>query len=413
MSFETLIALRYVRAKRQESFISFISLVSVIGIALGVAALIIVLSVMNGFQKEIRTKMLGVASHLEASGVNGQLADWGSVQKALAGDPRVVATAPFVNAQGLLSSAGSVRGALIRGIDPAQEPGVVDVGEHMVVGKLTDLKPGGFGIVMGVEMARALGVSVGDKVNLITPEGQFTPAGMLPRLKTFTVAGLFKVGMFEYDSGFAMIDLSDAQRLFRLGGNVSGVRVKLTELMQAPQVKHDLYARVPDSVVLTDWTDMNASYFRAVQIEKRMMTIILTLIVAVAAFNLVSTLVMVVTDKRADIAILRTLGASPGSIMRIFMLQGALSGVIGTVSGVAGGVLIALNLDRIVPVIEAVLGTKLLSSDVYMIDHLPSDVQFADVSTIAIIALLLAFFATLYPSWRAARMQPAEALRYE
>ncbi|MGE8355076.1 MAG: lipoprotein-releasing ABC transporter permease subunit [Microvirgula sp.] len=413
MSFETLIALRYVRAKRQESFISFISLVSVIGIALGVAALIIVLSVMNGFQKEIRTKMLGVASHLEASGVNGQLADWGTVQKALAGDPRVVATAPFVNAQGLLSSAGSVRGALIRGIDPAQEPGVVDVGEHMVVGKLTDLKPGGFGIVMGVEMARALGVGVGDKVNLITPEGQFTPAGMLPRLKTFTVAGLFKVGMFEYDSGFAMIDLSDAQRLFRLGGNVSGVRVKLTELMQAPQVKHDLYARVPDSVVLTDWTDMNASYFRAVQIEKRMMTIILTLIVAVAAFNLVSTLVMVVTDKRADIAILRTLGASPGSIMRIFMLQGALSGVIGTVSGVAGGVLIALNLDRIVPVIEAVLGTKLLSSDVYMIDHLPSDVQFADVSTIAIIALLLAFFATLYPSWRAARMQPAEALRYE
>lgn len=413
MSFETLIALRYVRAKRQESFISFISLVSVIGIALGVAALIIVLSVMNGFQKEIRTKMLGVASHLEASGVNGQLADWGSVQKALAGDPRVVATAPFVNAQGLLSSAGSVRGALIRGIDPAQEPGVVDVGEHMVVGKLTDLKPGGFGIVMGVEMARALGVGVGDKVNLITPEGQFTPAGMLPRLKTFTVAGLFKVGMFEYDSGFAMIDLSDAQRLFRLGGNVSGVRVKLTELMQAPQVKHDLYTRVPDNVVLTDWTDMNASYFRAVQIEKRMMTIILTLIVAVAAFNLVSTLVMVVTDKRADIAILRTLGASPGSIMRIFMLQGALSGVIGTVSGVAGGVLIALNLDRIVPVIEAVLGTKLLSSDVYMIDHLPSDVQFADVSTIAIIALLLAFFATLYPSWRAARMQPAEALRYE
>lgn len=413
MSFETLIALRYVRAKRQESFISFISLVSVIGIALGVAALIIVLSVMNGFQKEIRTKMLGVASHLEASGVNGQLADWGSVQKALAGDPRVVATAPFVNAQGLLSSAGSVRGALIRGIDPAQEPGVVDVGEHMVVGKLTDLKPGGFGIVMGVEMARALGVGVGDKVNLITPEGQFTPAGMLPRLKTFTVAGLFKVGMFEYDSGFAMIDLSDAQRLFRLGGNVSGVRVKLTELMQAPQVKHDLYARVPDNVVLTDWTDMNASYFRAVQIEKRMMTIILTLIVAVAAFNLVSTLVMVVTDKRADIAILRTLGASPGSIMRIFMLQGALSGVIGTVSGVAGGVLIALNLDRIVPVIEAMLGTKLLSSDVYMIDHLPSDVQFADVSTIAIIALLLAFFATLYPSWRAARMQPAEALRYE
>ena len=413
MSFESMIAMRYVRARRQNSFISFISLVSIVGIALGVAALIIVLSVMNGFQKEIRTRMLGVASHLEVSSVTGQLNDWSAVQKLVAADPRVEASAPFIAAQGLLSAQGAVRGALVRGVVPKLEDQVVNVGSHMVVGKLTNLQPGGFGIVLGVELARALGVGMGDKVNLITPEGQFTPAGMLPRLKTFTVVGVFKVDMYEYDATLAMIDLADAQRLFRMGDSVSGLRLKLDDVLQAPVVKRDLYPRITQNLVLTDWTDQHSNYFRAVQIEKRMMTIILTLIVAVAAFNLVSTLVMVVTDKRADIAILRTLGASPGSIMKIFMLQGAISGVVGTVSGVVGGVVVAFNLDTIVPAIERIIGTKLLSSEVYMIDHLPSDVQFADVSTIAVIALVLAFIATLYPSWRAARTQPAEALRYE
>ncbi|ACO74812.1 LolC [Laribacter hongkongensis HLHK9] len=268
MSFESMIAMRYVRARRQNSFISFISLVSIVGIALGVAALIIVLSVMNGFQKEIRTRMLGVASHLEVSSVTGQLNDWPAVQKLVAADPRVEASAPFIAAQGLLSAQGAVRGALVRGVVPKLEDQVVNVGSHMVVGKLTDLQPGGFGIVLGVELARALGVGMGDKVNLITPEGQFTPAGMLPRLKTFTVVGVFKVDMYEYDATLAMIDLADAQRLFRMGDSVSGLRLKLDDVLQAPVVKRDLYPRITQNLVLTDWTDQHSNYFRAVQIEK-------------------------------------------------------------------------------------------------------------------------------------------------
>ncbi|BAK77852.1 lipoprotein releasing system, transmembrane protein, LolC/E family [Pseudogulbenkiania sp. NH8B] len=413
LPFEALIGFRYLRAKRRNGFISFISLVSVLGIALGVAALIIVLSVMNGFQKEIRGRILGVASHVEVSTYQGKLSDWPSVAGLAAKEPHVIAAAPFVNAQGLMSAAGNVRGALIRGIDPASEDRVVDVGKHMVTGKLASLKPGEFGILLGVELARQLNVVTGDKVTVITPEGSVTPAGMLPRLKQFTVVGMFKVDMFEYDSSLAMIHLKDAQVLFRMGSMVSGVRLKLDDPMAAPLVKAELRNKLSASALTTDWTDTNANYFRAVQIEKRMMTIILTLIVAVAAFNLVSSLVMVVTDKQADIAILRTLGAAPSSIMKIFMIQGAVSGVLGTFSGVAGGVLVALNLDVIVPLIERIIGTKILSSEVYMIDYLPSDVQWSDVSTITVISLLLALVATLYPSWRAARTQPAEALRYE
>ncbi|MBI3143987.1 MAG: lipoprotein-releasing ABC transporter permease subunit [Pseudogulbenkiania sp.] len=413
LPFEALIGFRYLRAKRRNGFISFISLVSVAGIALGVAALIIVLSVMNGFQKELRGRILGVASHVEVSTYEGKLSDWQAVAKLAAREPHVIATAPFVNAQGLMSAGGNVRGTIIRGIEPAREDGVVEVGKHMLTGRLDSLKPGEFGILLGAELARQLGVATGDKVTVITPEGSVTPAGMLPRLKQFTVVGLFKVDMFEYDSSLAMIHLKDAQVLFRMGDMVSGVRLKLDDPFAAPLVKAELRNKLSSHAMATDWTDVNANYFRAVQIEKRMMTIILTLIVAVAAFNLVSSLVMVVTDKQADIAILRTLGASPASIMKIFTIQGAVSGVLGTVSGVAGGVLVALNLDVIVPLIERLIGTKILSSEVYMIDYLPSDVQWSDVSTIAVVSLLLALLATLYPSWRAARTQPAEALRYE
>ena len=412
MPFEAFIGLRYLRAKRRNGFISFISLISIVGIALGVAALIIVLSVMNGFQKEIRGRILSVASHLEVSSYDGRLGNWQGARDMLVKQPHVLAAAPFVNSQGLFVAYGNVRGGLLRGIDPAQEDKVVDVGRHMVAGKLEDLKPGSFGMALGVELARQLGVGVGDKVTLMTPQGNITPAGMIPRSKQFTVTGLFKVDMFEFDSSLAMVNLRDAQLLARMGDTVSGVRLKLDDPMLAPQLKADLRPQLPQLMV-TDWTDTNANYFRAVQIEKRMMTIILTLIVAVAAFNLVSTLVMVVTDKQADIAILRTLGASPGSIMKIFMIQGAVAGVLGTLSGAVGGVVIALNLDVIVPVIERIIGAKILSSEVYMIDYLPSDVQWGDVSTITIISLLLALFATLYPSWRAARTQPAEALRYE
>ncbi|MFB9156388.1 lipoprotein-releasing ABC transporter permease subunit [Chromobacterium violaceum] len=412
MPFEAFIGLRYLRAKRRNGFISFISLISIVGIALGVAALIIVLSVMNGFQKEIRGRILSVASHLEVSGYDGRLSGWRDAQAMLAKQPHVQAAAPFVSSQGLFVAYGNVRGGLVRGIDPALENKVVDVGRHMVAGKLEDLKPGGFGMALGVELARQLGVGVGDKVTLMTPQGNITPAGMVPRSKQFTVVGIFKVDMFEFDASLAMVNLRDAQVLERMGDAVSGVRLRLDDPMLAPQLKAELRPRLPQLLV-TDWTDTNANYFRAVQIEKRMMTIILTLIVAVAAFNLVSTLVMVVTDKQADIAILRTLGASPGSIMKIFVIQGSVAGVLGTLAGVASGVASALNLDVIVPVIERIIGTKILSSDVYMIDYLPSDVQWGDVSTITVISLLLALFATLYPSWRAARTQPAEALRYE
>ena len=413
MPFEIFIGLRYLRAKRRNSFISFISLISMVGIALGVAALIIVLSVMNGFQTEIRGRILGVASHIEITGLNNALHDWPLALQAAQRDKRVVAAAPYVTAQGLLSTGGTVRGVMVRGIDPAQEAKVVSIGEKMLTGALTDLHAGEWGMVLGVELARQLGVGRGDKVTLITPQGQITPAGMLPRLKQFTVVGVFKVDMFEYDASLAMIQQRDAQTLFRLGDSVSGVRLKLQDLLAAPAVKQALVQQLPPSMYIADWTEQHANYFRAVQIEKRMMFIILTLIVAVAAFNLVSTLVMTVTDKQADIAILRTLGASPRSIMAIFMVQGTLSGVIGTLAGVASGVLVALNLGDIVSSAEHALGVKILSSEVYLIDRLPSDVVAGDVLTITLISLLLALLATLYPSWRASRTQPAEALRYE
>ncbi len=413
MPFEIFIGLRYLRAKRRNSFISFISLISMVGIALGVAALIIVLSVMNGFQTEIRGRILGVASHIEITGLNNALHDWPLALQAAQRDKRVVAAAPYVTAQGLLSTGGTVRGVMVRGIDPAQEAKVVSIGEKMLTGALTDLHAGEWGMVLGVELARQLGVGRGDKVTLITPQGQITPAGMLPRLKQFTVVGVFKVDMFEYDASLAMIQQRDAQTLFRLGDSVSGVRLKLQDLLAAPAVKQALVQQLPPSMYIADWTEQHANYFRAVQIEKRMMFIILTLIVAVAAFNLVSTLVMTVTDKQADIAILRTLGASPRSIMAIFMVQGTLSGVIGTLAGVASGVLVALNLGEIVSSAEHALGVKILSSEVYLIDRLPSDVVAGDVLTITLISLLLALLATLYPSWRASRTQPAEALRYE
>lgn len=412
-AFEWLIGLRYLRARRSNGFISFISFASVAGIALGVAALIIVLSVMNGFQKEIRGRILGVASHVEISGPDNRLAAWPAVLQAARQHPKAIAAAPYVMGQGLLTYGGQVKGALVRGIDPVVEDTVVDIGKSMRSGRLDALQPGGFGVVLGAALAQQLGVGLGDKVTLITPQGNVTPAGMLPRLKQFTVVGVFKVDMYEYDATLAMIHLADAQKLFRMGEAVSGVRLKLNDVFAAPRVASELALQLPGDAWLTDWTQQHANYFRAVQIEKRMMFIILTLIVAVAAFNLVSTLVMVVTDKQADIAILRTLGARPRSIMAIFVIQGALSGLIGTASGVLGGVLVALNIDVIVPAIERLLGAPILSAEIYIISKLPSDVQWPDVATIAGISLLLALLATLYPSWRAARVNPVEALRYE
>ncbi len=412
--YELAVGLRYTRARRgagRNSFISFIALTSMAGIALGVAALIVVLSVMNGFQEELRNRILAVASHIEVRGLP-TLADDAAVARMALQNPRVKAAAPYVLGQAMLSANGANRGVLVRGIDPARESTVADIGLHMRAGSLEALKPGGFGIVLGADLARGLGTRLGDTVVVITPQGTLTAAGTLPRLKSFTVVGVFEVGMFEFDSGLALIDLDDAKKLYRLDG-VSGVRLKLDDLYAAPRVAQELVGRFSVDAEIRDWTMSHSNFFRAVQIEKRVMFIILTLIIAVAAFNIVSAQVMTVTDKEADIAILRTLGASPGSITAIFMIQGGLIGVIGTLLGVVGGVLLALNVGTVLPAIERLFSVQFLDKTVYYINELPSDLQTADVVTIACIALVLALLATIYPAWRAAKVNPAEALRYE
>ncbi|MDR2508377.1 MAG: lipoprotein-releasing ABC transporter permease subunit [Candidatus Accumulibacter sp.] len=413
LPFELVIGLRYIRAKRRNHFISFISLISMLGIALGVAALIIVLSVMNGFQSELRERILSVVSHVQITGLDGGMADWESVARQASSAPGVVASAPYVQEQGMLSSGASVRGTVIRGILPDSEDKVADFRPHMRRGQLESLVPGEFSIILGRELARALEVSVGDKITLIAPRGAVTPAGIMPRLKTFTVSGIFEAGMIEFDSGLALIRLEDAQKLYRLEDRVSGVRLKLDDLFNAPFVTRYLVNNLNSPAYISDWTRSHANFFHAVQIEKNMMLIILSLIVAVAAFNLVSTLVMAVTDKRPDIAILRTLGASSGSVMTIFIVQGALTGFIGLVLGILLGVSGALNIEAIVPVIERMLGVQLWSPEVYYISSLPSELQWRDVFIITCVSFALSLMATLYPSWSASRVNPAEALRYE
>jgi lipoprotein-releasing system permease protein len=413
MRYELLVGLRYTRARRRNRFIGINSLVSMIGIAVGVWALIVVLSVMNGFQKEVRTRILGVASHVQITSMSNRLADWPAVAKLAAQHPRVLATAPFVQAQAMLASGPSVRGAVVRGILPEEEEKVADLGQHMRMGSLAALKPGEFGVVLGADLARALGVLPGDKVALVAPQGMVTPAGVIPRLKQFTVVGIFEVGIVDADAALALVDLQDAQTLYQMGDTVSGVRLKLDDLFAARSVARELLSQLPRDLYATDWTRTHANFFRAVEIEKRMMFIILALIILVAAINIISTLVVAVKDKQADIAILRTLGARPGSVMQIFIVQGMLMGVIGTLVGVLLGIVTALNIDVIVPAIESALRIKFLSKDVYLIPELPSDLQAADVIAISLMALGLSFVATLYPSWSASRVNPAEALRYE
>ncbi len=413
--FELFVGMRYTRAKRKNHFISFISLTSMIGIALGVAALIVVLSVMNGFQKELRTRILGVASHLEITSSNNQLAGWQLIAADASKREHVLASAPYITAQGMLSYGQGVQGAIVRGILPAAEDKVADLGSHMKAGHLSDLRPGEFGIILGADLAFAIGAQMGDKVVLLAPQGQFTPTGVVPRIKQFTVVGLFQIGMYEYDAGLALIHMEDAAKLYRMGDKVSGVRLKLDDLFNAPAIATTINTQLNQSgsYYVTDWTQQHANFFRAVQMEKRVMFIILTLIVAVAAFNIVSTLVMAVTDKRADIAIMRTFGASPRSIMMIFIIQGALIGIIGTVVGAFFGILIALNIGTIIPFIEGLFHVQFLAKDVYYISDLPSDLIWSDVITIVIMSFILSLFATLYPSWKASKINPAEALRYE
>jgi lipoprotein-releasing system permease protein len=414
--YEWQVGWRYTRAGRsgrRNGFISFISAVSMLGIALGVAALIIVLSVMNGFQKEVRDRMLSVISHVEVFNGQGEsLPNWQAVAQAARQVTDVQAASPFIAQQVLISRGESMRGALVRGISPVDEAQVTDLAARMLDSTLSQLEPGEWHIVLGVELARSLGVGAGDKVTLVAPGGQLTPAGVMPRLKQFLVVGTMESGHYEYDSTLAWIHLDDAARLFRLEG-ASGVQLRLKDPQLARTVAQELVSHLPANLTIRDWTRTNRNWFDAVQIEKRMMFIILTLIVAVAAFNLVSTLVMTVTDKRSDIAILRTLGASPSSIMGIFVVQGALAGVIGTLSGVGLGLLVACNIDVIVPAIERALGVAFLPGSIYLISRMPSQPLASDIVPIALISLALAFAATLYPSWRASRVNPAEALRYE
>ena len=400
------------RATRRNGFISFISGVSMLGIALGVAALIIVLSVMNGFQKEVRDRMLSVVAHIEIFTPNGDaLPDPARTIAEARRNPAVIGAAPFISVQALLARGDQMKGALVRGIDPAQEPQVTEMVPGLQQG-LEQLAPGQFGVILGSELARSLGVQRGDRVTLIAPSGEVTPAGVVPRLKQMSVVGTFDSGHYEYDSTLVLLHQQDAQRLFRLEGP-TGVRLKLRDLHQAREVAAELAGTLSGDLLISDWTRQNKTWFSAVQVEKRMMFIILTLIVAVAAFNLVSTLVMTVTDKRADIAILRTLGASPPSIMGIFVVQGALVGVIGTLSGLLLGLLVACNIVVIVPALEHALHVTFLPKDIYLISRMPSDPQSADIVPITVISLVLSFLATLYPSWRASRVNPAEALRYE
>lgn len=410
------IGLRYTRAKRRNHFISFISALSMIGIALGVAVLITVLSVMNGFDQQIQKRVFVLIPEISVTSITGSLTHWQKVEKQLSTVPGVLGVAPYVNGQALLTANGTTGAALITGIDPKKQPQVSRLAQHMVAGSFSALKPKKFGIVIGEGMATRFGLRLGSHVIVITPSGNFTPIGFTPRLRRFTVVGIFHVGNgFDFDSGFAFVNLHDAQALYQLNGAVSAIRLKIQNVFDAPNLAYHLpdTLHLPPTIAVHDWTEQLGAFFHAVAMEKHMMFLILMLIIAVAAFNLVSTLVMVVNEKSSDIAILRTLGATPRMIMRIFVIQGAVVGVIGTLLGVIAGVLLALNVTAIVNWLQSILGVQFISSSVYVVNYLPSKIDPSDVLTVVIVALLLSLLATLYPAWRAARLQPVEALRYE
>ena len=410
---ELFIGLRYTRAKRRNHFISFISLISMLGIALGVMALIVVLSVMNGFENELRGRILGMVSHVTVSTYEGRLQDWPSLNQQVSENEQVIGAAPYIEAEAMLSNRSSVSGTIVRGIDPELEPEVSDIHEKLTFGKYSDLKAGEFGIILGTGLANSLDVVPGDRVTMITPQSTASPVGFLPRLRRFKIVGLFEIGVYEYDRSTALIHREDASRLFRLDGGVSGLRLKLNDMDKAPLVRQELRQSLGFEYWISDWTLRHANYFKAVQTEKTVMFIILSLIVAVAAFNIVSTLVMVVTDKQSDIAILRTIGASPTSIVWIFMVQGTIIGLIGTLVGLASGVLVASYIDVIIPALEAFFQTQFLPTGVYPITDLPSDLQQSDVIKISVLSFVISMLATLYPALRASKTRPAEALSYE
>ena len=411
--FELCVGLRYTRAKRRNHFISFISLTSMIGIALGATALIAVISVMNGFERELRERILGVASHATISGFDSAIEDWESLADMAEAHVEVVGVAPFVESQGMLTHAGQVRGVLVRGVLPSREPRVSEVHDYLVEGEFESLAPGRFNVLLGRDLARRLGAEIGTAVTLLAPRARITPAGVLPRMRRFTVTGLFEAGHSQYDTALAVVHIEDARRVFRLGRGVTGLRVKLADMFDAPRVSRELARSFGGRYWLRDWTKYHANFFRALKIERTVMFVILTLIVAVAAFNLVSTLIMVVTDKEADIAILRTLGASQSSILSIFVVQGTVIGVAGTLVGIAGGVALATNVETLVPAIESLFDVQFLSAQVYYISAVPSEMRWRDVAAVGSVAFVMSVLATLYPAWRASRVQPVEALRHE
>ncbi len=411
--FELFIGLRYTRAKRRNHFISFITFFSIAGIALGVTALITVMSVMNGFHKEVSTRILDMVAHITVTNFDGKLYTPDVVIKQAKKNPHIRAAAPYIDGQGMLIYGSNVTGIIIRGIDPQQEKGVSKVARKMESGELDNLVAGEFGIILGRDLARTLGATVGDKVTMVTPSVNVTPAGVLPRLKRFKVVGIFKVDMYPYDSTMAIINIKDAARLFKKYDNVTGVRLKIDNVLDSQDVGDELQKGVLAGYWVRDWTYSHRNWFRAVEIEKRMIFILLVLIIAVAAFNIISTLIMLVTDKQSDIAILRTFGASPASIMKIFLVQGSVIGVFGTLLGVVGGVLLSLNVGSIVGFVENLLGMRVLDPSVYVISEFPSDLHWNDVGVISAVSLVISLLATLYPAYRASKTQPAEALRYE
>jgi len=411
--FSLFVGLRYTRSRRRNHFISFISLISTLGIALGVVVLITVLSVMNGFHKEVRERILGMASHGDIQALDGRMHDWQQAMLLAREHPRVLGVAPYVEGQAMLSRGRQVAGAVVRGVEPALEPEVVEVADHMVAGSLDDLEAGRFRIILGRELAAALGVSVGDKVTVVIPQVTMTVAGSIPRLKRFTVSGLFEVGMGEYDSGVAMVHIRDAAVLQQLEDAVTGVRIRIDDVWAARQVGFELAEAMQGRYRVLNWTDYHRNFFAALKMEKRMMGLLLFFIVVIAAFNIVSTLVMMVVDKQSDIAILKTFGATPGQVMRIFIVQGATLGVIGTLVGVIAGLALALNIESVVAVVEQAFGIQFIDPSIYYIAKLPSDVQMGDVVLVGLGSFLLSLLMTLAPAWRAYRTQPAEALRYE
>jgi lipoprotein-releasing system permease protein len=411
--FETWVGSRYVRSRSSNSFVSLISAISMLGIAIAVAVLIVVLSVVNGFERELKDRLLTMTAHANVETMEGELADWQGMAAVARDNPRVSAAAPYIDGQALLVFGEQLSGAALRGIEPGAEEQVSGVGRVMTEGELGSLQPGTFNVVLGVELAATLQVGVGDKVTVTLAKGIVTPAGVVPRTKRFTVSGLYRVGMYEFDRRLAFVNLGDAQRLYRLGDSVTGVRLAVTDLFAAPEIVREVALTQGGTVLVSDWTRRHVNFFRSIQITKSILFVILLLVIGVAAFNIVSTLVMVVKDKQSDIAILRTIGAHPRSILRIFVTQGSVIGVVGTLAGVAAGILLSLNLESIVSFFESVLGIKFLAADVYFISDLPAELRMPDVVRIAGIALLLALVSTIYPAWIAARTAPAEALRYD